>query len=109
MVDRSYANFLPLPDGRLLTKQTVPGTERIDGMAAAKLLAEMFGADAVSECAEVKVTKTSLGAGLRKLHGRNGAAQERVFLKVLRDAGGVSRKPSERVVEVDPAKSRAAG
>jgi hypothetical protein len=99
---------LPLPDGRLLVKQLAPGNERLDGTAAAKLIAEMFGAEALNECAEIKVTKTSLRAGLRKLHGRNGASQERAFLKALRDAGGVSRKPSERLVEVDPAKKELA-
>ncbi len=88
------------PRGTTLRMVVRDGNEKIDGMAAAALLAEMFGASAVTACAEVSVTKTALGAGLRKLHGKQGAANERAFLAALRERGGVTRKPSERLEEV---------
>ncbi len=91
---------VPTPRGTVLRKVITPGNERIDGAAAAKLLAEMFGPAAVEACAELDVSKKSLGAGLRKLHGKAGASNERAFLERLRRNGGISRKPSERVEEV---------
>ena len=92
---------LPLPNGNVLKKVIEPGNERItDSVVAVQLLRTTHGDAAVDECAELKVTKTSLAKGMRKIFGKGGLKAERDMLAVLRAHDACERSPTEKIVQV---------
>jgi RecB family exonuclease len=91
---------LPTPRGTVIKKVLTEGNERIDDDKAVAVLSER-GPDVVGACTDLSVTKKSLGAGLRKVYGKDGAKMEREVLAKLRSIGAITRPATERVVEVD--------
>lgn len=109
-VESGLAQFgeLPLPDGRVLREVIEPGDRKLDGRVVFQVVKELYG-DVVAEAA-IEVTATQAGID-RALKGapkgtippRGRAAAERAIMKTVDERKGISRPPTKKKVEIDPA------